>query len=1034
MAETGAAPIETLYEHLEVFFEVLRGHDFAIGPVERARVLELLTRLAAMDRLPADRTALGRLLAPVIVRSSVEQGEFHRLWRDWAAIPNAPAAEAPLLQAAATPQGRGEPWWRRLWTRPAARRRVIVVSILAVIVAAALAAWLAAWWAWPTPPSTPSDPGNQPGLYGNLPDYLHNLPFEPFPEPEQSPWNRTHRWYVAEYDWQKWLVVLAPFVALGAWLAYLLHAWLAYLRRRQDAERLQPRMLRLAAPALTDLDDPVLRRNLQPLRWRPDGGASDIDVMATAEATARAGGWLQLTLRRRPVANEHLFLIERQDDGDHLWEYGRTLVAIARGAGVAIDVFSFERDVRQLRSERGAMVHLAALARQCPDHHLVVLSDGACLIDGVSGAPAAWAAELGEWRDRVLLTPRPPAEWGPLERMLAARLGIAVIPATPDGLVRLARREASFAPPSGRGRAAAPLSATLFDWLADRPRLWLGRASPGVAMLDRLIAELRATFGRRGFAWLAGMAAYPELRWPLTLRLGAGLQDDDARPLLRLDRLMALSRLPWLRHGRMPDWLRQRLLSELDPADHTAIQKILDGGGARNCRPDRWFALPVFAETDGRAGTDAPRRRDVVFLDFMLNQWRRRSPLALPLRRDLARSLASPPGRRLLWAAGGGSFAAAAAGLLGLALLPIDRCDLLAADPSDVMRVGNGVYQDALKLLPGAVDACETALRRQPDNPRFMYQLGWALDNQERTKEAIPWYERAAAKNYADAFGGLAYIYYNGINVTIDIKKAHELNTKAVQLGSFDSLSALGKIYENYPVLNVSGADPLRLRLEAITKGYPFTWRAASKIFAKSTEADIRQGLELLRIGVARGDPEAANALGYAYHHAEYGLQQDLTEAVRLYQLGARLGQATTTYNLAQLHRYGKGTPVDRQQAARLYLRAVQLGQVDAAHSLASLLAENADLTMPGVNIADLYRYAAEKGNFDAQMALAAAFADGKQGLPKDAEQAANWYRKAEANSRGTETGRKRAKKALTALSSPPPGPAPAPADEPTER
>lgn len=1028
MAETGAAPIETLYEHLEVFFELLRGHDFAIGPVERARVLELLTRLAAMDRLPADQAALGHLLAPVIVRSSVEQGEFHRLWRDWAAIPNAPAAEAPLLQAAATPQGRGEPWWRRLWTRPAARWSIIVVSILTVIVAAALAAW----WAWPTPPSTPSDPGNQSSLHGDLPDYLHNLPFEPFPEPEQSPWNRTHRWYMAEYDWRKWLVVLAPFVALGAWLAYLLHAWLAYLRRRQDAERLQPRTLRLAAPALTDLDDPVLRRNLQPLRWRPDGGASDIDVMATAEATARAGGRLQLALRRRPVANEHLFLIERQDDGDHLWEYGRTLVAIARGAGVAIDVFSFERDVRQLRSERGTMVHLAALARQCRDHHLVVLSDGACLIDGVSGAPAAWAAELAEWRDRVLLTPRPPAEWGPLERMLAARLGIAVIPATPDGLVRLARREASFAPPSGRGRAAAPLSATLFDWLADRPRLWLGRASPGVAMLDRLIAELRATFGRRGFAWLAGMAAYPELRWPLTLRLGAGLRDDDARPLLRLDRLMALSRLPWLRHGRMPDWLRQRLLSELDPADHTAIQRILDGGGARNCRPDRWFALPVFAETDGRAGTDGHRRRDVVFLDFMLNQWRRRSPLALPLRRDLARSLASPPGRRLLWAAGGGSLAAATAGLLGLSLLPIDRCDLLAADPTDVMRVGNGVYQDALKLLPGAVDACETALRRQPDNPRFMYQLGWALRIQQRTEEAIPWLEKAATENYADAVAELGYIFYNESRSLVSPAQFETVIKKGIGLGSIWSIMWLGIIHEKYPDLNVSGTDPLHLRLEAINKGYPFTWGTGSKFIAKSTEADIRQGLELLRIGVARGDPDAANALGYAYHHAEYGLRQDLTEAARLYQLGAKLGDATATSNLAYMHRYGEGMPVDRQQAARLYLRAVQLGHVNAAHSLASLLAENANLTMPGVNIADLYRYAAEKGNFYAQMALAAAFADGEQGLPKDAEQAANWYRKAEANSEGTETERKRAKKALTALSSPPPGPAPA--DEPTER
>jgi len=63
--------------------------------------------------------------------------------------------------------------------------------------------------------------------------------------------------------------------------------------------------------------------------------------------------------------------------------------------------------------------------------------------------------------------------------------------------------------------------------------------------------------------YLQALAVFPILNPKLTLTLGRLLGDRRGQPLLTEENLAQLCRLPWLRNGRIPEWLRLALVIEL---------------------------------------------------------------------------------------------------------------------------------------------------------------------------------------------------------------------------------------------------------------------------------------------------------------------------------------------------------------------------------------------------------------------------------------------------------------------------------------
>jgi tetratricopeptide (TPR) repeat protein len=94
----------------------------------------------------------------------------------------------------------------------------------------------------------------------------------------------------------------------------------------------------------------------------------------------------------------------------------------------------------------------------------------------------------------------------------------------------------------------------------------------------------------------------------------------------------------------------------------------------------------------------------------------------------------------------------------------LQSCDALASHPSDPGRYSAGVPDEL--LAPGAaIEACESAVRLNPDQARAWFQLGRAYWGAQRDQEALNAFVEAAKQNYGPAkkYVGDAYLTGRGL-------------------------------------------------------------------------------------------------------------------------------------------------------------------------------------------------------------------------------------------------------------------------------
>jgi hypothetical protein len=190
------------------------------------------------------------------------------------------------------------------------------------------------------------------------------------------------------------------------------------------------------------------------------------------------------------------------------------------------------------------------------------------------GGLRPWTEDLKSWRRIVLLTPVPRRRWSWRERRIAEG-DIVVLPATPAGLAGLGDFLRSDSRPPRLAFERTPIRAGLLAREGRQALRWHTDALPTDAergaTLDAIAQELPA----EGLELLAVTALFPEIRPDLTLHLGAALKDAKGCLLLDEERFGALSILPWLRYGRMPDWLRLDLAQTLSPTREAEAREVL---------------------------------------------------------------------------------------------------------------------------------------------------------------------------------------------------------------------------------------------------------------------------------------------------------------------------------------------------------------------------------------------------------------------------------------------------------------------------
>lgn len=297
----------------------------------------------------------------------------------------------------------------------------------------------------------------------------------------------------------------------------------------------------------------VLRRTIA-----PQSGA--LDAAKSVQATIKSAGFPQAKFRPTFRQAENLVLIERESRRDHLARLFGDMTTSLRKYGMHSDVYYYHGDPRVCEREDGSgRVGLAKLAARHGDSRLLLYGTGRRFIDLVSGRAPKWAELLRRWETRINVTPIPPRNWGETEFVVSDSLTVTY--AEPGTIVSAVQSVA------------------------------IGQTHSLDRVTDRLVADtnsvsaLRQQLGEPVFQWLCACAAYPELHYQLTLRLGSFLGPFSYSDSLRL------FRLPWFRTGAMPDEVRLMLLAELKnkEAVHEEIAKILTSvkppkGGSRVAR------------------------------------------------------------------------------------------------------------------------------------------------------------------------------------------------------------------------------------------------------------------------------------------------------------------------------------------------------------------------------------------------------------------------------------------------------------------
>ncbi len=487
-----------------------------------------------------------------------------------------------------------------------------------------------------------SHPDYQDASLHDIPDGFGKLTVEASLAPRPAQWLEV---FIRNRELTRVTLTLLPLLVVTAW-------WLWRRKRRQLI--LERRTVRnvdaLAGVAMPEpqhnlyRDESFVRARIEARRHQA-GGQGDLDADATVDETVRQLGWFSPVYKTRLRLPAYLALIDRSGFRDQQAHLIDEFLDCLEEGGVTVDRYYFDRDPRMcVTAVSGDSTRRAVreLAGRYPQHRLLLFSDGSGLLDPVTGRPATWTELFSAWRERALMTPVPAFHWSSREVELA-RLGCSVLPATPEGLLAFVEQldvpDSIVLPPTTHWRAPFP------EIIAAHPARWLQRNEPQPEDSDELLRQLRRYLGDDSYRWLCALAVYPELDWYLTLYLGLHLQRENGTPVLDETALLSLVRLPWLRRGNMPDWLRLRLMAELSSDDENTVRGFLrELLRARLEAPGSRFRLDIAHPSDNmqrrgwtrffsdllRTEPDDSPLQDRVFVNFLLGKRPQRLQVLAP--------------------------------------------------------------------------------------------------------------------------------------------------------------------------------------------------------------------------------------------------------------------------------------------------------------------------------------------------------------------------------------------------------------------
>ena len=272
---------------------------------------------------------------------------------------------------------------------------------------------------------------------------------------------------------------------------------------------------------------------------RPVPSDPVISIEDSVAATAAANGFAELRYKLRRSVPAFTVAIERTGPRDIFAKWWVRVFNEIRRVGVPLDVTTYRHSLANAR----ALIGLGGERIKMPE----IVSAERLIVIGRLGN--------GTRKDAPLAAPSliiPAGRGGEADPASLGRMGAAI------------QQLCDEIPPT-------PASASL---IFDDHRNWLDETGLDEVEWRRLRGALVLQLGAEGFRWLAGCALLPILEEKFLWHVAAALHIDSDSAATRQTacRLVAL---PWLRSGRLPQWMRVRLRAELSERDCIALQAML---------------------------------------------------------------------------------------------------------------------------------------------------------------------------------------------------------------------------------------------------------------------------------------------------------------------------------------------------------------------------------------------------------------------------------------------------------------------------
>ena len=558
----------------DLLFDDLDGAGCELGVDGRLRLLGLAGRLAAAGADLSDPDVLRAHLVPILARDSDKAAELAEIIGDWRASP-AIAGSWSRAAERQTPSEATTVLWR-------ADQGLRWISLgLALTIALALVAFAISRATGPPPPSL--SPGSEFQTHGGA--------------------------FVADWpsllkDWATRAIFALPVLFFGFLFAGWRHAEGNRLAR-STGEADWSELFTLVAKQLQWFSVTSPRRLFETLRLqRQESLAERIDVPKSVRATLCAGMAPAIVYKVGAESANTVILIDRRAAEDHIELFLHALTDALGAAKIRFAVYEFRArpafctpTTAGDRSEPALPMRL--VAKRHAGERLLVVSDGEYFFENPGwcflrnrrrifvrpGTPVAEMVNLRDFGHAALLTPTPQSVWGTRERMLED-LGFLVAPLDAGGVLRIARDVATGGEEIANRLKSSASEDPFLALLSTRAMTYASDAPPPPEDIANLVTDIRIWLARTGaddllrpgaaFLVLCGVAAFPTIATGLTVEIARLLTQapGGADPQIDSQFLTPLMRLPWLREGRMPDWLRIALLNALDEAEFKRIRVL----------------------------------------------------------------------------------------------------------------------------------------------------------------------------------------------------------------------------------------------------------------------------------------------------------------------------------------------------------------------------------------------------------------------------------------------------------------------------